>query len=73
MSDKNCRNTSLLKCISCEDYQCKNLWGPIKMGCRLYSMLYNKTLDECQFDCATCKFCSVCSNLIREDIRLLGM
>ena len=46
-----CRNTSIMKCVECEDYQCKNLWGPIKENSRCYEMIKNKLFDECVFGC----------------------
>ena len=72
-----CRNTSILKCVECQDYQCKNLWGPIKENSRCYEMIKNKLFDECVFGCeketdlngcSRCIYINMCSTLIRQNV-----
>ena len=72
-----CRNTSILKCVECQDYQCKNLWGAIKENSRCYEMIKNKLFDECVFGCeketdlngcSRCTYRNMCSTLIRQNV-----
>ena len=73
----NCKKSSILECFKCEDYQCKNLWGPIKKDSRCYKMIQDKLFDECIFGCenendyngcSRCEYADKCSNLIRESV-----
>ncbi len=78
----NCRNTSILKCITCDDYTCKNLYGPIKENSRCYSMIKDKLFDECVFGCeneddlngcSRCEHRNACSTLICQAVDLLDI
>lgn len=75
-----CRKSSITECVNCEDYQCKNLWGPIKQNSRCYKMIENKLFDECVFGCenendlngcARCQHLNECSTLVRQNVALM--
>lgn len=68
-----CFNRSILVCKECKDYQCKNLWGPIKSDSKLYEMIEFKSLNECIIDCSKCEHFNLCSVLIGENVALLGL
>lgn len=73
MSNKKCLNSSINVCKECKDYTCKNLYGPIKSGSKLYKMIDLKLLDECRIDCDKCEHFNLCSSLIGENVALLGL
>ena len=72
-----CNNTSIMDCIKCKNFDCKNLYGPIKTNSRCYEMIKNKLFDECVFGCENendlngccrCKYKDDCSTLIGESV-----
>lgn len=76
MKDK-CLNSSVLKCKDCADYQCKNLYGPIKEKSKCDKMIRQKEFDECMDEngllkkCSDCEHHNLCSSLVRESVSLM--
>lgn len=75
-----CKNTSIEKCFSCQSYDCKNLYGPIKENSLCYKMMKEKLFDECIFlkagedglnGCTNCTYFHICSSLIRQRVDFL--
>lgn len=72
-----CKNTSIVKCMDCKSYECKNLYGPIKKDSICYKMIKDKLFDECVFimpsqegfsGCKYCDYLNCCSYLVRESV-----
>lgn len=77
-----CKKSSIIECVKCSDYQCKNLWGPIKTNSRCYQMIKDKLFDECVFGCekeedfngcSRCEHANKCSVLIRENVVIMDI
>ncbi len=82
MCKDKCKSTSIVNCINCTTYECKNLYGPIKENSRCYELIKNKLFDECVFECkndndlngcSSCEHRNACSTLIRQAVDMLDI